>query len=473
MRETPDPGLSRHIPKTDRLLEHDAVQTMLERYPRPLVLAAIRDTLQSLRENLGSDSVDRQADLEGLVEEVEQRLEASGFHLKRVINATGVVLHTNLGRAPLPSHAAKRVFELAQGYCNLEFELESGKRGKRVSHIQPLLTSLTGAQSALVVNNNAAAVLLMLSSLASGKEAVISRGELVEIGGSFRIPEVMAQAGVKLVEVGTTNKTYLKDYERAIGPETAALLKVHPSNFRIVGFHHSVPTQELAALAHERGLLMLVDLGSGCLVPLGSEGLPSEPTVQEIVAAGADVVCFSGDKLLGGPQAGIAAGKRAMIEAMARHPLMRALRVDKLILGALEATLLSYLEPQKAIREIPALAMLSQKPKELEARAMRLASSLKQTLGDAVEIHVVPLEGKVGGGALPQASLPSYAIGLQVAGMEAEELGAALRTANPPVVGVMREGKVLLDVRTILPQEEDLVCSALADVLGRKGENGG
>jgi L-seryl-tRNA(Ser) seleniumtransferase len=473
MSETPEAELCRHIPKTDRLLEHDAVRAMLERYPRPLVLAAVRDTLQEAREQLRSGTSQGAADLEGLVSSVARRLGSEGFRLKRVINATGVVLHTNLGRAPLPSHAAKRLFELAEGYCNLEFDLESGKRGKRLSPVQPILERITSAEAALVVNNNAACVLLMLSSLAGGKEAVISRGELVEIGGSFRIPEVMAQAGVKLVEVGTTNKTYLKDYERAIGPETAALLKVHPSNFRIVGFQHSVSTQELAALAHERGLLMLEDLGSGCLVPLGSYGLPSDPTVQEIVTAGADVVCFSGDKLLGGPQAGIAAGKRAMIEAMAKHPLMRALRVDKLILGALEATLLSYLEPEKAIREIPALAMLSQKPKELEARASRLASSLKQTLGDAMEIHVVPHEGKVGGGALPQASLPSYAIGLRVVGMEAEDLGAALRTASPPVVSVAREGMVLLDLRTILSQEEDLVCSALTDALGRKGENGG
>ena len=473
MMESPEAGLCRSIPKTDRILEHEIIQAMLARYPRSLVVAAVRDTLKGARERLRSGASKDVPDLEQLVSSVRQSLCSDGFRLKRVINATGVVLHTNLGRAPLSLHAAERISTLAQGYCNLEVDLESGKRGKRLGLVRALLERVTGAEAALVVNNNAACVLLMLSSLAKGKEAVISRGELVEIGGSFRIPEVMSQAGVKLVEVGTTNKTHIKDFEDAISSDTAALIKVHPSNFRIVGFQHSVSTQELAALAHERGLWMLEDLGSGCLVSLDSQGLPSEPTVQETLAAGADVVCFSGDKLLGGPQAGIAAGKRSLIESMAKNPLMRALRVDKLILGALESTLLSYLDPDKAFKEIPVLSMLSQDPKTLEARANTLAMNLKRAMGDdPMEIHVVPNEGKVGGGSLPQASLPSYAVGLRAAGMEAQELSAALRKATPPIIGIEREGRVLLDVRTILPQEEGLVCSTIADALGRRGENG-
>lgn len=465
-------GLFRSLPKADRLLEHDALQDLLVRYPRPAVLQVLREVLKETREVLRLEGSPKTLDSEDIASRIAQRLHAEGFKLRRVVNATGIVLHTNLGRAPLSSYAVHRLKELSEGYTNLECDLESGRRGQRLSHIQALLKRVSGAEAALVVNNNAACVLLMLVSLAQGREVVISRGELVEIGGSFRIPDVMTQAGVRLIEVGTTNKTRLKDYERAISPNTAALMRVHPSNFRITGFHQSVTTKELSDLAHEKGVLMLEDLGSGCLVPLGSYGLPDEPIVQETLKAGADLVCFSGDKLLGGPQAGIALGKRELIETMAQHPLMRALRVDKLILGALEATLLSYLEPKTAMKEIPTLAMLAAKPQELHERAKRFLGAIKNSFGDSLKASIATNEGRVGGGALPQASLASYAVSLKTQDIGAEELAKRLRLGTPSIVGLVREGQVLLDVRTMRPAEEKLVITALHNVLKREKGNG-
>lgn len=472
MKESSGNGLFRNLPKADRLLEHEALRDLLNHYPRPAVLTALRSVLKEAREKLRLEGHNRPIDPDGLAGRIAQRLKAEGFSLRRVVNATGIVLHTNLGRAPLSPFAARRLNELSLGYSNLECDLESGKRGHRLSHIQALLCRLTNAEAGLVVNNNAACVLLMLSSLAQGREVIISRGELIEIGGSFRIPEVMAQAGVKLIEVGTTNKTRLSDYSGAISPQTAALMRVHPSNFRIVGFHQSVSTKELSDLAHEKGVLMLEDLGSGCLVPLGPYGLPNEPTVQETLRAGADVVCFSGDKLLGGPQAGISLGKRQWIEPMAKHPLMRALRVNKLILGALEATLLSYLDPKSAMKEIPTLAMLIANPKELNEKAKRLLDSIKLCFGNSFEAGIVANEGRVGGGALPEAPLASYAVSLKAKGLKAEDLAKRLRLGTPSVQGIVREGQVLLDVRTIRPTEEDLVLMALQGALQRGGNDG-
>jgi L-seryl-tRNA(Ser) seleniumtransferase len=363
--------------------------------------------------------------------------------LRRVVNATGVVLHTNLGRAPLAAAAVARLGEVAAGYSNLEYDLAEGARGSRHDHLAARLRSLTGAEDALVVNNNAAAVLLALSALAEGREVVVSRGELIEIGDGFRIPEVLARSGARLVEVGTTNKTRAADYEAAIGPDTAAILRVHQSNFRVVGFAERPPLAQLAQVASRHGLPLVDDLGSGSVAPYADE-----PLVGESLAAGASLVAFSGDKLLGGPQAGIVCGRADLVSRLRRHPLQRALRPDKLTLAALEGTLLLYADPERAEREIPALRMLREPLEDVRARAGRLAALTNGVVVDTV--------ARPGGGALPLHDLPS-------AGVELEpELASRLRTVEPPVVALVRGDRTLLDCRTIADDEIDLVAAAVA-----------
>src|SRR5579864_9463085 len=362
--------------------------------------------------------------------------------LRRVINATGVIVHTNLGRAPLAAEALARVLEAARGYSNLELDLEVGERGPRQDHVAGLVRRLTGAEAALVVNNNAAAVLLALAALAEGREVVVSRGELLEIGDGFRIPDVLARSGALLREVGTTNRTRAADYEAAIGPETALVLRVHQSNFRVVGFTQQPRLDELAAVAHLHDLPLVDDLGSGALVDIGDE-----PTARQSLAAGADLVCFSGDKLLGGPQAGIVVGRADLVERLRRHPLQRALRADKLTLAVLEGTLALYLD---APRDIPVLQMLEESPESVRARATRLA----ELTGGDVEETVA----RAGGGALPLAELPSYACALE------EELAAKLRTSDPPVIAVVRDGRTLLDCRTIREDEVHEIAAAVAEL---------
>jgi L-seryl-tRNA(Ser) seleniumtransferase len=360
-----------------------------------------------------------------------------------VLNATGVIVHTNLGRAPLPDEAMERLREVGGGYSNLEFDLGSGTRGSRQDHVARILRRLTGAEAALVVNNNAAAVLLALAALAEGREVVVSRGELIEIGDGFRIPDVLARSGARLVEVGTTNRTRAADYERAVGPDTALLLRVHQSNFRVVGFAEQPATAELAAVAARHGLPLVDDLGSGVLTQL-----PDEPSARDALAAGADLVCFSGDKLLGGPQAGIVVGRSELVERLRRHPLQRALRADKLTLAALEGTLVLYLDPVRALREVPVLRMLAEPTDAVHARAIRLA----ELTGGTVEETVA----RVGGGALPLAELPSFACALD------EELATPLRLGEPAVVGVVRDGRLLLDCRTLSDAELDEAAAAVA-----------
>ncbi len=364
--------------------------------------------------------------------------------LRRVLNATGVIVHTNLGRAPLAAEALARVVEAARGYSTLEYDVAAGERGSRQDHLAGVLHRLTGAEAALVVSNNAGAVLLALAALAEGREVVVSRGELIEIGDGFRIPEVLARSGARLVEVGTTNRTRAADYERAIGPETALLLRVHQSNFRVVGFTERPRAEEVAAVARRHGLPLVDDLGSGSL-----GGTLGEPTVKEALAAGADLVCFSGDKLLGGPQAGIAAGRADLVEKLRRHPLQRALRIDKLSLAALEGTLLLHLD---APERIPVLRMLAQDASAVRARAERLAT---ETGGDVEETA-----GRVGGGALPLAELPSFACALD------ESLAGPLRAGEPPVVGVLRDGRLLLDCLTLTDAEAGEVAAAVARARG-------
>ena len=360
----------------------------------------------------------------------EALLAAAKPRLRRVVNATGVVIHTNLGRSPLGEAALAQIQAVAAHYSTLEYDLARGTRGSRHDHLEGVVQELTGAGGVLVVNNNAAAVLLALNTLAAGKEVVISRGQLVEIGGSFRLPEIMAASGAILREVGTTNKTYLKDFETAITSETAVLLKVHPSNFRIMGFTHEVTLAEMVDLGRRYGLKVVEDLGSGCLVDLSRYGLEREPTVQETLKAGADLVLFSGDKLLGGPQAGLILGNREVVEALRKNPMTRALRPDKMTLAALEATLRLYLEEPRALAEIPTLRMLTRPVAELDRAARALARRVRRRFGASLKVEVVESEGRAGGGALPQASLPSRALTLAVAPLAPQELEARLRQAG-------------------------------------------
>jgi L-seryl-tRNA(Ser) seleniumtransferase len=402
----------------------------------PLAIDAARAVLDRAREELraGADP----GDLAGRLAAELRALRAPS--LRRVLNATGVIVHTNLGRAPLAEEAIAQVVETARGYSNLELDLTEGTRGSRQDHVAALLRRLTGADAALVVNNNAAAVLLALAALGEGREVVVSRGELIEIGDGFRIPDVLMRSGARLVEVGTTNRTRAKDYEKAIGPDTALLLRVHQSNFRVVGFTELPRLEELAAVARRHGLPLVDDQGSGALL-----GLPDEPTAKESLAAGADLVCFSGDKLLGGPQAGIVVGRADLVERLRRHPLQRAVRADKLSLAALEGTLRLYLD---APERIPVLRMLAQDTATVRARAERLAS----LIGGSIEETV----GRVGGGALPLAELPSFACAIE------ESLSAPLRHGEPPVVGVLRDGKLLLDCLTLADAEVDEVAAAVS-----------
>ncbi len=425
----------RDLPSVDELLR----DARLAAEPRPLALAAARASLDRAREEIraGHDPGDLPARVLAEVAAVR----APG--LRRVLNATGVLVHTNLGRAPLPAAAVEAALAAASGYSNLEYDLAEGARGSRQDHLAPLLRRLTGAEASLVVNNNAAAVLLALAALAEGREVLVSRGELIEIGDGFRIPDVLARSGARLREVGTTNRTRAADYEQAVGPETALILRVHQSNFRVVGFTALPDLPELVRIAQRAGLPLVDDLGSGALLDL--EG---EPTVAASLAAGADLVCFSGDKLLGGPQAGIIVGRADLVERLRRHPLQRALRADKLTLGALEGTLRLYLDPERAAREIPVLRMLAESPEAVRARAERLAAAT----GGAVEETVA----RVGGGALPLAELPSYACAVE------EGLAEPLRTGQPPVVAVVRDDRCLLDCRTLTDAEASEVAAAVA-----------
>jgi len=405
----------------------------------PLAVDAARAVIGRARETIRA-GVDP-GDLVALLRVELQAARKPG--LRRVLNATGIIIHTNLGRAPLADGALERVSEVARGYSNLEYELAEGRRGSRQDHVAAILRRLTGAEAALVVSNNAGALLLALAALAEGRDVIVSRGELIEIGDGFRIPDVLARSGARLVEVGTTNRTRAADYARTIDERTALLLRVHQSNFRVVGFAEVPSLDDLAGVARASGVPLLDDLGSGALLDVSDE-----PTARASLAAGADLVCFSGDKLLGGPQAGIVVGRAELVERLRRHPLHRALRIDKLSLAALEGTLLLYLDPQRALAEVPVLRMLREEPATVRARADRLAAAV----GGEVEETVA----RVGGGALPLYELPSFACAVE------EELAAPLREREPAVVGIVRDGRLLLDCRTLADAELDEVAAAVA-----------
>jgi L-seryl-tRNA(Ser) seleniumtransferase len=422
-----------------RLRDLPSVDELARAVDDPLAADAARAVLARAREEItaGFDP----GDLEGRI-----RLELAAARrpsLRRTLNATGVLVHTNLGRAPLAETALERIREVGRGYSNLEYDLTAGVRGSRQDHVADVLRRLTGAEAALVVNNNAAAVLLALAALAEGREVVVSRGELIEIGDGFRIPDVLERSGARLVEVGTTNRTRAADYEGAIGPDTALLLRVHKSNFRVVGFTELPTVSELAGIARRHGLPLVEDLGSGVFVDLADE-----PSARSSLDAGADLVCFSGDKLLGGPQAGIVVGQADLVEQLRRHPLQRALRADKLTMAALEATLGLYLEPERALREVPVLRMLFEPADAVRTRAERLAA----LVGGSVEETVA----RVGGGALPLAELPSFACAVE------EDLAAPLRASEPPVIGIVRDGRLLLDCRTLTDAEVGEVAEAVS-----------
>ena len=385
--------------------------------------------------------------------------------LRPVINATGVVLHTNLGRAPLSAEALRHIVDIARGYSNLEFDLSTGERGSRYSHVEEILCRISGAEAALVVNNNAGAVLLALNSLAEGKEVIVSRGQLVEIGGSFRIPDVMRKSGACLVEVGTTNRTHLEDYARAIGEKTALLLKVHTSNFRILGFTAEASLKELIALGRTRNVPVMEDLGSGCFVDLSQYGLEKEPTVQEAIDAGADLVTFSGDKLLGGPQSGIILGKTPYLDLLKKNPLTRALRIDKLTLSGLEATLREYLDRAQGVKNLPVLDMLLYTEQELERRGKRLRRRLVRDVSSLCEVNLKKETSQVGGGALPLQDLATIVIALRPLRTSAANLEVRLRNGDPPVIARVKEEEVLLDLRTVAETEEKALVEGVRQAL--------
>jgi L-seryl-tRNA(Ser) seleniumtransferase len=446
----------RRLPSVDRVVRVLEARGWLEGLPRRAATMCARQVLDGARQRLrdGAPEVGLEAIVAQTGTLLRRRFQGS---LRRAINATGVILHTNLGRAPLSAEARAAAAEAALGYSTLEIDLEGGGRGSRHTHLEELLPAVTGAEAGFAVNNNAAAVVLALAAVAGGREVVVGRGELVEIGGSFRMPDVMTQSGARLLEIGTTNRTYLRDYETAMGSSTGLLLKVHRSNFTVKGFVHDVPLAELVEVGRRRQVPVAFDLGSGCLVDLSTVGLPHEPTVQEAVAAGADLVLFSGDKLLGGPQAGLLVGRRDAVERCRRHPLARAARLDKLGIAALAATLRPYLDPAAAWREIPILALLNTAPAARRRRAARLSRALARAVGAAARCTVIATTGEMGGGTLPEVPIPSAGVAVRPASGDPESLARQLRGGATPVVGLVRDQALVLDVLALLPGDDRLL----------------
>ena len=460
-------ALLRTLPQVEELLEQPCLAPALEALPRQLVVEAARAAVADARQALLTRNASAAPSAEGIAQAAYLRTLALGQRsLRRVVNASGVIVHTNLGRSPLAASAIEAVNDVIAGYSTLEYDTAAMARGSRHAHCEQLICALTGAQAAIAVNNNAAAVMMVLSQFAAGWEAVVSRGEEVEIGGSFRIPDIMAQSHAQMVEVGATNKTHASDYRRALGPQTAMLLKVHRSNFRLVGFTEEVGVAELAAIAAEENarrsadeprVLVYEDQGSGAFIRLDCFGSYAEPAVRESLDAGADIVSFSGDKLLGGPQAGIIVGRRELIDQLKRNPLARALRLDKMTLAALEATLRLYLEPQRALREIPTLRMLATPASELLPRAQALLAALQKALpAGCARLELAEEVSRAGGGALPMCDIPSWAVSIAFERGSALECQRYMTSGRElPVVGRISREQLLLDVRTLLSAEEE------------------
>ncbi len=461
--------LLKGLPKIDEvigLLEKNGID---KKASREIVLSTCRDVVQKLRDNilavadkqlpaLSSDAASVARSVEGIIDDLYR------YKLKRLVNATGVILHTNLGRAPLCPEAVERIAEVGRGYSNLEFDLEQGLRGLRYDHVSSLICKLTGAEDALIVNNNAAAVLLTLNTLADRKEAIVSRGELIEIGGEFRIPDVMTKSNSILREVGTTNRTRLADYEKAIGPNTGVILKVHTSNYRIVGFTEEAELLPLVALGKHHGIPVFDDLGSGCLIDLAAFGLQHEPTVREVLASGVDVVTFSGDKLLGGPQAGIIVGKKNVLAQIKKNPLNRALRIDKFTLAALEATLMHYLAPEDAPRRLRSLKALTEPQGDVKKRARKLINKLKRNNIPDLIYELKEAKAAAGGGSLPTQDIPTIVIAIKHAKITTTRMEANLRQAAVPIIVRVDEDQILLDLRTVAEDEFGFIVEGLRQI---------
>jgi len=466
----------RIIPPINEILDCSEGKILIEQFGRALVIESIKLILDEYRMRIGSsdEQSDEQLDhrtrkevTEYLVKKLEAKIEEQhDSGLKKVINATGIVLHTNLGRAPLPQKAVTLMHEVSEGYSNLEFDLETGERGSRHSHIESLITTITGAESAIIVNNNAAAVFLCLNTLANNMEVIISRGQQVEIGGSFRIPDIIARCGAKMKEVGTTNKTRLSDYANAINDDTGILLKVHTSNYKVTGFTQEVPLNELVGLGKEYGIVVMEDLGSGSLFDLSIIGLPYEPTVQDSIKYGADIVTFSGDKLLGGPQAGIIAGKKELVDKIKINPLTRMVRCDKTTIAAMVAVLRLYMAPDKVVQNIPVLKMMALKEDELLANALELNKLINSVIGDKCKTEIVDDFDEVGGGSLPGVILNGKAVALTVPKSDVNEIRAQLRKSKIPIISRISKDRILLNLRTLERTDYPVIVEALARVLG-------
>ncbi len=464
-------SLLRRLPAIDHIIELSKTDSFLQNVSKVVLVKCARAHLENLRRSIleaGRDFPQSRLDEKQIIAEltgvVTKLMRPS---LSQTINATGIVVHTNLGRSILCRQAIDHLVTIAGSYSNLEFDLAAGKRGTRYSHVESLLCELSGAEAALVVNNNAGAVFLCLETLARGKKVIISRGELVEIGGSFRIPDVMAKSGAILAEVGTTNRTHLKDYERAVDGDTGLLLKVHQSNFSIEGFTTAVSLKMLVDLGKKLNLPVMEDLGSGTFIDFSKYGLAKEPTVQESVATGPDVVTFSGDKLLGGPQTGIVVGKKKLLDRIKNNPITRALRVDKLTLAALEATLSLYRDEKTAVETIPTLRMLTESTDAVRSRAKQLADMLGALKEPTLETRMMELSSRVGGGALPQLALPTVCLGIRIRGASTNTVELNMRSSHPPIIGRIEEDFFVMDLRTVATDELSFICTAIANLLSR------
>ena len=459
--------LYRSIPKVDVLLENQDIVTLIENHHRDVVVDVIREEIDKLRNFIKeNDDVNLiETKINNLIENIKISTEkVYSYNIKKVINGTGTILHTNLGRAIISKKHADYLSEVVTSYSNLEYNLEEGRRGERYSHFEKLICKITGAEAAMAVNNNAAAVMLVLSSMAAEREVIVSRGELVEVGGKFRIPDVMKSSNAHLVEIGTTNKTHLEDYEDAISENTGAFLKVHTSNFKILGFTESVSIEELCKLGREKDIPVIEDIGSGVLIDLSEYGLEYEPTVQDSIKAGVDVVSFSGDKLLGGPQAGIIVGKKKYIDKMKKNPLTRAFRIDKFTATILEMIFHEYLNEEDAIKNIPVLSLITKDLKEIEKNANDLFNKIEK-LKDVADINVEDTLSQIGGGSLPAERIKSKSVTIMPKNISTQSLEAKLRAGKNPVVGRISEEKLILDMRTVLEDEIDILAQKLIDIL--------
>jgi L-seryl-tRNA(Ser) seleniumtransferase len=476
MSPSPREQVLRKIPSVDEILSRPEIADLLKIHPRAVVVEAIRKGLGRLRSVIldkeeFSDLSNAFFSFEHLYPLLQREIELQVQpQLRRVINATGVVIHTNLGRSPLHPSAMEHMIEISKSYSNLEYNLDMGERGNRYTHVEGILCRLSGAESAMVVNNNAGAVLLALNTIAEGKEVIVSRGELVEIGGAFRIPDVMKRSGVLLREIGTTNRTYISDYQKAIGSQTALLLKVHTSNFRVMGFTSDTSLQDLVQLGKQHRLPVMDDLGSGCFIDLAQYGLEKEPTVQEAVKTGVDLVTFSGDKLLGGPQAGILLGKKNFLDQIKINPLTRALRIDKLTLAALESTLLLYLDEERAIEEIPTLHMLKVNLGVLNKRGKGLSKRLSEMIKKRVELSLREDISQVGGGALPLQELQTIVVSLKPIDFPVNRLEESLRKGEPPIIARISKDELILDMRTVFDEEIPLLAAGIEKALTKTAE---